>query len=366
MNDKPAALATDERIQGRRDLPGPLASTGEPSAPPARFVGEIRPLDVGRALRELLLVALLIAIVGLAACAWNPGPTPDPTPPPPPPWEPPEAEQCHLMTPPATAQCWHRPPPGPWLYICADGTNVGDPAECVAEPPPPPPPPPPECAKERDLVADTCSGPDFRAQIKAATTALGDLTGNDPNANLDALAAQLRKQMPGRCVISGVEAAFIRRDDGKYEENHAVFFGDGGWTGNGSGKFMGCHRDTSVSDTCGPPLPPPLHSFNGPKAHHRWYDSTAIVRGDTDPASPFYRYCSTWWTDNRLSCPPRPEGHPERDACIALIVGGERLWRSDGEIVPHPTNSAMAGCAECTWIEVCDASGSVCSRREIG
>jgi hypothetical protein len=349
----PAALS-GERLKGQEGPPASLASTGEPSAPPAWLIGEIRPLDVRRALRELLALALLLVLVGLAACAWNPGPTPDPTPPPPPPWAPPEAEQCHLMTPPATAQCWHRPLPGPWLYICADGTNVGDPELCPIEPDPDPTPAP-ACIVEADLVGTTCGGQEFRAKVKRATDALGDMRGQPALEVLDAVAAKLAEE--GLCAIGGIEAVFILRSDGLAEENHTVAFkadpGGGpdvsaGWANSGFGKFKGCHSGVPPVE-CGEPDPlgrPGM--INGGKHHQDW-DTTYLVHKD-------YEYCLAAGM-NRGSCPVRKEGNYQREACERRVIGDQQWW-CNGEPIESNENPAQAHCIG--HVKTCTEDGATC------
>jgi hypothetical protein len=69
---------------------------------------------------------------------------------------------------------------------------------------------------------------------------------------------------------------------------------------------------------CGEPLPPPVHEI-GVKIHLRtglyWtLDSTPLIR-DRD-------YCrKIGYTDGRLRCPVRPEGHPERALCEEVAIG---------------------------------------------
>jgi hypothetical protein len=69
---------------------------------------------------------------------------------------------------------------------------------------------------------------------------------------------------------------------------------------------------------CGEPLPPPVQKMNvnihiyGPNKYT--LDSTPLVAG--------YEYCKQiGFTDGRIRCPVRPEGHPERQACEEYAVG---------------------------------------------
>jgi hypothetical protein len=91
------------------------------------------------------------SLCSILDCTPNPQPTPTPTPTPTPKPIPPEAEQCHLKTPPATHSCYDNPPGGQsfdqwepnWGYVCAlptGGTSrVAVPEDCPAAPPLPEP-----------------------------------------------------------------------------------------------------------------------------------------------------------------------------------------------------------------------------------
>lgn len=69
---------------------------------------------------------------------------------------------------------------------------------------------------------------------------------------------------------------------------------------------------------CTTPLPPPVDRLrvvvHADQGFRKVLDSTALVRGQA--------YCAeVGFTDGRLYCPTRPEGHPEVDACNELSVG---------------------------------------------
>ena len=102
------------------------------------------------------------------------------------------------------------------------------------------------------------------------------------------------------------------------------------------------------------------------KAADRWDGS--VVTG----------YCDlTGWDGTRLFCPARMECKPpeepgsqnykcgERPPCeeigVAGRYGGRPLWRSDGT-VELSDNPFQATCYGCTWLEVCAADGTACSR----
>jgi hypothetical protein len=94
---------------------------------------------------------------------------------------------------------------------------------------------------------------------------------------------------------------------------------------------------------CGVPQPPELLKINvavhirGPNA---WIlDATPLVGPDPE-------YCAEiGFTDGRANCPVRPEGHPERQACEAWLVGEAAdtgragpTWRRDGSFCSGGTS----------------------------
>ena len=266
------------------------------------------------------------------------------------------------------------PPPDPCDKCTAEQKCVN--GKCQD----PDPPPPAECVEESRLVVARCAGPVFHSEVKAATAALGDLTGLNPNDNLDTLAAQLRTQLPGRCILSGIEALFILRDDGLYEENHAVFFENGSWTNSGRGKFKYCHRNTGSTpeQKCAPPLPGTRRRMllHCPKddPRRKWCDHTPSD-GDLARCQAIGLGCMPGTGgDNRRrcvprnDCPPQTEGHALREACESEFYGwpsgqADPTWSSDGRIVmkkrPDGTlNRAMAYTPNGTWIKVCARDGT--------
>lgn len=232
--------------------------------------------------------------------------------------------------------CWHNP--------------TEDPEHCEQAPDcePQPPPPPQECIHEEALEAEPCGGQEYRRKIKAATTALGDVRGKPPQENLEALAAALRDE--GLCAIGGREAVFILRSDGLAEENHAVFFGDGGWTGNGFGKFMGCHSGVPPVQ-CGKPDPLGLPAEFSLNKHNRDWDATYRVYKEHD-------YCEAAGFVNRMTCPVRPEGNYQREACERRVIG-EQKWWCDGEPIESAENPAQARCFG--QVKTCTEDGRVCA-----
>lgn len=289
----------------------------------------------------------------------EPSPTPTPSPTPPPQECLPGVPWCNVVgqtcsTP--TSQCKHNP--------------TSDPAHCelapiCPTPPPPTPtptPPPPggnDCMDEDRMEASSCSGEQFGAEIYKATQALGHL-GPDCAENNKKLAAKLRADL-GRCVIAGHEAIFILRDDGKAEENHACFYGNGTWTGSGRGKFMGCHS-LPLQTECGDPVPNPdpakwkLTSDLKPQGY---VDTTLTTQMQCD-------YCKSigMGTINgqvRCGCPVRPEGHPERVACERYVAGGDWIVNSrNGAECKQRANSAQfyPNNGNC---QLCNPPKSICS-----
>lgn len=250
----------------------------------------------------------------------QPTPTPTPTPPPtPPPVEPPPVE------PPPV-----EPPPGPQM-----------------------------CGQEEDLIAGPTCQPQLQAKVVGAMEYLGDPTGMPPQETLTILALELNKL--GLCAHAGIEAVFVRRSDGNWEEYHAVHFGTGGWTHNG--KFMGCHHTESspppVQSGCSDPATPRVDKFNL-KPHGRWYDSTPLFYGKD--------YCTAIGFPERLHCPARSECPgfkcEERLACEQLGLGGAApLFRCEkGSPDVNPDNPFQARCYDSAWIEVCHNDGKTCTR----
>lgn len=323
---------------------------------------------------------------------------PPPQCPEPPVWEPPTSEQCHLKDPPAHAECWHQPSAETgWLFICWDGMNVDNPAHCTPKcedcpacpacpecpacdsccDDPIPPPVNGDCPAEPKLVAAGDPPPQFHEEVLKATNTLGDLTGGNPNSNLDKLAVQLRIQLPNRCIISGIEAIFIHRDGDKlYEENHAVFFGNGGWTNNGRGKYIGSHRDTSEPvepPVTGCPLPhpdPDRMKFNIHDAGNH-IDTTYTTVNQCE-------FCESIGLGEhggviRCGCPIRPECGPndppdaichEREACEREFIGNQKGWCNNEPWPNHNNNPAQFKACSGRF-KTCTEDGKTCSEVDL-
>ena len=127
-----------------------------------------------------------------------------------------------------------------------------------------------------------------------------------------------------------------------------------------------------TSAGCGDPAPPAVTQINvsvhGRQADRAVLDSTPLV-------GPSAAYCrQIGFTDGRLFCPVRPEGHPERLACEAARVGRAAdtgrvgpTWSADGKrcngadggasCLNHPDNQFLAFAYGAGRFRACAASG---------
>jgi hypothetical protein len=114
-------------------------------------------------------------------------------------------------------------------------------------------------------------------------------------------------------------------------------FGGGGvYRGdNIRGRYQGAllFRPGSGGVSCTNPRPGPLSQVDV-KVHV--IGANFITIDSTPKVGPDAEYCGRWWTDGRRYCPPRPEGHAEREACDVAVFGigpthrpGPR-WRWNG------------------------------------
>jgi hypothetical protein len=128
----------------------------------------------------------------------------------------------------------------------------------------------------------------------------------------------------------------------------------------------------SVVSACGEPAPPAVSRVNvtvhGRPADRAVLNSTPLVGPDA-------AYCrQIGFTDGRLFCPVRPEGHPERLACETARVGhaadtgragptwsanGKRCDGADGgaSCLNHPDNQFLAFAYGVGRFRACAASG---------
>jgi len=127
-----------------------------------------------------------------------------------------------------------------------------------------------------------------------------------------------------------------------------------------------------TSAACGAPAPPAVTQVNvkvhGGQADRVLLDSTPLVGPDAV-------YCrQIGFTDGRLFCPVRPEGHPERAACEAALVGyaadtgrAGPTWSANGKgcegadggasCLNHPDNQFQAFAYGAGRFRACAASG---------
>ncbi len=338
-------------------------------------------------------LAVLAAALLFAACSLLPKPPdPGPTPTPPPQWS---CELgmpgCHKTKPPQqcsseVSPCWHNPTQDPEHCEEAPACDVTPPdlpqpqcetftdrggtfrtrsgqCDCYFGQAwtPCPKPPPTGCAAETNLIATTCFEQEFRDEVKMATDILGDRCGRDWKENLDAVVEQLRIQMPGRCVISGNEAVFIARNDGRYEENHTAFSHNGCWTNSGFGKYIGCHVNVTPTRECVDPDPTDLGAEFVLKKHGNDWDSTYRVRnrGYCDavcsPKEP--DVCFT----GRNACPLRFEGDPERKVCEEQEIGDQKWW-CNGQSIDSNANPAQARCHG--HVKTCTENDRTCAEAD--
>ena len=229
------------------------------------------------------------------------------------------------------------------------------------------------------------------SQYKAAIEKIGDRCGyasadeSKQMQTLKDIAAELQKA--GVCAEQWADSVAIKAKDDLYEEWHAVYFGNGCII-DGPNAYKGAYPFTGEvpppvepppsAGKCPAPVPPKVDRFNI-KKHNRVCDATPqfynreALRWDGTTVDQF---CDSVGFSNRLHCPARQEcpetgenvaGCKDRVPCEAVGVSGKDtgkpLWRSDGS-VNLTDNPYQASCSDCTWIEICAADGTHCSRCE--
>lgn len=251
-------------------------------------------------------------------------------------------------------ECWAQTPDGKCTWFPKVEPPPVTPPPVTPPPVTPPPVEPPCPVGEPDLVAVSPTPPLLlQGLVATEISAMGDTTGADPKVTLDRLAARLRA--PGRCVISGIEAVFVQRSDGLWEEYHAVYFGSGALIPGG--KPMGVHRSDSTApppppsaSACPAPVPPPLWTaetlppgWSGDLVGQpRWTLKCKEHGPRIADCTPVFQdvwngeacgYCMAVMgpeARNRCTCPMRPDGHPDRVACEISISGGFVLESRNG------------------------------------
>jgi hypothetical protein len=194
------------------------------------------------------------------------------------------------------------------------------------------------------------------AAIKIIKAECGGDCGPNWIETLRRVAGQLNKM--GHCATGPwVDSLALLTTDGHTEEYHPVFSGNGSWTDSGRGKYITTWRLVSEGDplplACGGTFakwnikcPTPI-SFN-----KTWYHCTPLV-------GPDLAYCQSQGWD-RDFCPPRPNGHEERETCERQIMGGFPKWNSDGAIIYR--SQLMVRCEGCTWLEICLPDDTNCRK----
>lgn len=134
-----------------------------------------------------------------------------------------------------------------------------------------------------------------------------------------------------------------------------------------------------VSGSCGSPLPPRISRV---KVGVLFTQANRLVLNSSPLIGPDAAYCEqVGYTDGRLYCPVRPEGHPQRSACEALRVGRAAdtgrsgpTWTANGKActgnnggvscLNHPDNQFLVFAYGAGTFRACVAGG-VCGNRPV-
>jgi hypothetical protein len=213
------------------------------------------------------------------------------------------------------------------------------------------------------------------AQVIAALPSSCGQVSPDESAQVATLRriAAKWKQMFGRCAEQSVDSVATKRDDGLYEERHAVFYGNGCTIAAASAfrQTWSCHGctppvgpippepPTGPQPTppptdpqppvagCKPPLPPKVWTaetlppgYDGQLVGKTRYEMLCRPHGNViDCTVQNVRACDYCdaigmgeYDDgqNRCGCPVRPEGAPDREVCEAYLTGGTKLEPKNG------------------------------------
>ena len=351
--------------------------------------------------RVLTLAGLLIAsglLLGAKSC---PPPAPPATCPPACPMgtaclDP--ARGCQPIPPPGPAcvvgvehcGCYVMPPElGEWLELrCSPGETCSADKQCAA-PAPPEPPVPPELPPATGCSIHGEPGPlleGYRpalgSEVNAAMTAL---TGCDPGSRCvlaegrqawqARVIAELRRR--GRCAGQHTpttdEIAAATSATAPREGWHVYAGPDSGpgtvvWSPGASMPTYAAPDAPPPTAGCSPPAVPKVDRW-GLAYRNRWWDSTPLFYGRdtaTWTGQPVTGYCEAIGMPDRLHCPARQEGDPERRACEGYGIGGYAaavpLWRCEnGQPEVNPSQPFQARC-NAGWIEACSTDGIVCTR----
>ncbi len=128
--------------------------------------------------------------------------------------------------------------------------------------------------------------------------------------------------------------------------------------------------------SCSDPRPPAVSRMD---VVIHIYGANRLILDATPLVGPNDAYCKLiGFTDGRRFCPTRPEGHPERFACDAMVVGNAAdtgragpTWRANGGpcvfangCENHPDNQFLAFAYVSGTYQACAASG-VCGTLDV-
>jgi len=286
--------------------------------------------------------------------------------------------------------CYVMPPElGEWLELrCSPGETCSADKQCAA-PAPPEPPVPPELPPATGCSIHGEPGPlleGYRpalgSEVNAAMTAL---TGCDPGSRCvlaegrqawqARVIAELRRR--GRCAGQHTpttdEIAAATSVTTPREGWHVYAGADSGpgtvvWSPGASMPTYAAPDAPTPVAGCPVPVTPKVVRW-GLTYRNRWWDCTPNFYGRdtaTWTGQPVTGYCVAIGFPDRLFCPARPEGDPDRRACEGVGIGGRAdavpLWRCEnGEPEVNPAQPFQARC-DAGYIEVCSTDGAVCAR----
>jgi hypothetical protein len=224
----------------------------------------------------------------------------------------------------------------------------------------------PDCSVGGTCLLGDMTQQEWQAAVEAKLRELGVCAGqHTPHTDEVAAAAKVTDPWEGYHVFVGDDSSGPVPPGGA---RRTVKWAPAAYSG--SWLPPGTVTPPPVVGACPSPVPPKVGRWGGPKRHLRVNDTTAkfynkeATRWD---GSTVTGYCSSMGI-NELWCPARVEGDPDRFACERVGVSGKDdgapLWRSDGKVL-LTANIFQATCDACTWIEVCAADGTVCSRCEV-
>ena len=282
--------------------------------------------------------------------------------------------------------CWVMPPEtGRWEQLsCPAGQTCTPEMTCAASEPPPEPPPATGCSIDGEpgpLLAGY--KPVLGAEVNAAMTALRPdcdpgsrcVLAEGRQAWQARVIAELRRR--GRCAGQHTpttdEIAAATSVTAPREGWHVYAGPDSGpgtvvWSPGASMPTYAAPDAPPPTAGCSPPAVPKVDRW-GLAYRNRWWDSTPLFYGRataTWTGVPVSGYCEAIGMPDRLHCPARQEGDPERRACEGYGIGGYAaavpLWRCEhGQPEVNPAQPFQARC-DPGYIEVCSTDGAVCAR----